>query len=315
MERCQNTYMGIGATNLAYRDDFPVPVARRPISALEELGAYEALWKLPNATFKSIAELFRADPGAIPSDFVEPDDARASAAEALELVARAGIRSFGVRVNGAGEYPKRLRDAREPVELLYYRGWWDLVESHPSIAVVGTREVSPEGLRRTGKLVRELVKANFTIVSGLARGVDTAAHEAAMEAGGRTIAVVGTPITDCYPKENIELQERIARDYLVISQIPIMRYAQQTYKGNRLFFPERNKTMSALTAASVIVEASDTSGTLIQAQAALEQDRKLFILDSCFENSAITWPVKFQKRGAIRVSTSEDILRELSPRA
>ncbi len=310
-ERWQNTDMGFGETNLAYRDYFPVPIARHPISPLEELGAYEALWKLPDASFKSIAELFRKHPGSVPSEHVDAVDAAAAANQALGYLSAAGIESFGVRVHGAGEYPLRLRDAKEPIELLYYRGWWDLVDSHRSIAVVGTREISDEGLRRTRKLVRELVRHDFTIVSGLARGVDTAVHEATIEAGGRTIAVVGTPLNTCYPKENRDLQERIARDFLVISQIPIIRYAQQDYRLNRLFFPERNKTMSALTLATVIVEAGETSGTLIQAQAALEQNRKVFILDSCFQNAAITWPAKYEKRGAIRVHSFDDIPKNL----
>src|SRR5258708_6936710 len=126
------------------------------------------------ASFKSIAELFREHPGSVPSEHVDPSDAAAAADEALTYLGQVGIESLGVRVHGAGEYPLRLRDAKEPVELLYYRGWWDFVDSHRSIAVVGTREISDEGLRRTRKLVRELVQHDFTIVSGLARGVDTA---------------------------------------------------------------------------------------------------------------------------------------------
>lgn len=310
-ESWQNTPMGFGASNVAYRDYEPVPIARRPISALEELGAYEALWKLPQASFKTIAALFREHPGSVPSDHVDEAVARDAAHEALKYLEGAGIENFGIRVHGAGEYPVRLRDAREPVELLYYRGWWDLVDSHRCIAVVGTREISEEGDRRTRKLVRELVRNDFTIVSGLARGVDSAVHETAIEAGGRTIAVVGTSLATCYPKENRSLQELIAKDYLLITQVPIVRYAQQNFKLNRFFFPERNKTMSALTLATVIVEAGETSGTLIQAQAALEQNRKLFILDSCFQNPAITWPAKYEARGAIRVRSFDDILSNL----
>lgn len=310
-ENWQNGPMGLGSSNLAYQDYAPVPIARRPISALEELGAYEALWKLPDASFKSIAELFRRNPGSVPSEHVDAAGAAAAAREALRYLDDAGISNFGVRVHGAGEYPLRLRDAKEPVELLYYRGWWDLVDSYRTIAIVGTREASDEGVRRTSKLVRELVRENFTIVSGLARGIDTAAHEAAIDADGRTIAVVGTPLNACYPKENRELQERIARDFLVISQVPIIRYALQDYRMNRFFFGERNKTMSALTLGTVIVEAGETSGTLIQARAALEQNRKLFILDSCFQNAAITWPAKFESRGAVRVRSVDDILSNL----
>jgi DNA processing protein len=109
------------------------------------------------------------------------------------------------------------------------------------------------------------------------------------------------------------LQRRVARDFLLISQVPVKRYENQDYRQNRLFFPERNITMSALTEATVIVEAGETSGTLIQARAALQQGRKLFILDSCFRNKRLTWPHRFAEKGAIRVADYDDIRQHLSP--
>jgi DNA processing protein len=211
-----------------------------------------------------------------------------------------------VRVHGELEYPARLRDAAHPVELLYFTGSWDYVESR-CLAVIGTRKPSAEGLRRVVKLVKMLVRDDWTIVSGLASGIDTVAHKTALENSGRTIAVIGTPVSETYPKENRDLQAEIARRFLVISQIPVARYEQQDFRANRAFFPERNVTMSALTKASIIVEASETSGTLTQARAALKQGRKLFILDSCFENPSITWPARFEEQGAIRVRDFEQI--------
>jgi DNA processing protein len=160
-------------------------------------------------------------------------------------------------------------------------------------------------------LARELVAANFTVVSGLATGIDATAHRSAIEAGGRTIAVVGTPLGEVYPKENAALQEEIAKNHLLISQVPILRYANQHPPQNKLFFPERNITMSALTEATVIVEASDTSGTLIQARAALHQGRRLFILNSAFEKSELTWPARFEKQGAIRIRSMSEIFEHL----
>jgi DNA processing protein len=170
---------------------------------------------------------------------------------------------------------------------------------------------SDDGIKRTRKLVRQLVDDNHTIYSGLAKGVDTVAHTTAIEAGGRTVAVLGTPITESYPDENAALQERIASEFLIVSQVPILRHKHQTYHSNRMFFPERNVTMSALTDATIIVEAGETSGTLTQARAALAQNRKLFILDSCFLNSSLTWPARFEKLGAIRVREYADIARVL----
>ena len=284
---------------------------RRTISPFRELGAYEALWDNVKATFKSIAAQFATRPAALPSDFVEPSVAEQYAAAVNAKFRESDIGPFGIRVHGAAEYPEKLRDARHPVELLYFQGWWDLVNSR-SVAVVGTRQPSDEGQARTRRLVKALVDDDFTIVSGLAAGIDTAAHKAAIENGGRTIAIIGTPLSHCYPKLNRDLQKTIAEDYLLISQIPLHRYESQDYRRNRLFFPERNKTMSALTEATIIVEAGETSGTLIQARAALEQGRKLFILDSCFQNPQLTWPQKFVEKGAIRVKTYEDVQQPLS---
>ncbi len=124
--------------------------------------------------------------------------------------------------------------------------------------------------------------------------------------------MLGTPLSHSYPTENRELQKRLAEEYLLISQVPIIRYSQQHPNLNRLFFPERNVTMSALTEATVIVEARETSGTLVQARAAIAQKRKLFILDNCFQNKAITWSEKFEKQGAIRVRKYDDIRQHLS---
>jgi len=283
----------------------------RAIMPARELGAYEALWARQGTSFKTLAEIFRQQPGAVPSDFVSRSEAEQCSRLALGSIREAGVRHFGIRVHGAGEYPPKLRDAEHPVELLYFQGNWDITSTR-CVAIVGTRSATADGKRRAAKLARQFVQADFTVVSGLAYGIDTAAHRAALEAGGRTVAVIGTPITTCYPPENAELQRTIADDMLVISQVPIVRYSRQTWHGNRLFFPERNITMSALTEATIIVEASETSGTLIQARHALQQKRKLFILDNCFRNSELTWPAKYLERGAMRVSTFEEIRDHLA---
>lgn len=284
----------------------------KPINTLIEIGAYEYLWQQPNSTTKRMAELFEEHPGSLPSDLVDDEVAGRTADLVVKHLASRGIKRFGVRINGAHDYPARLREATEPVELLYFLGSWELAEAPRRIAVVGTRQVSEDGARRTRKLVKGLVEHDFTIVSGLAQGVDTIAHETAIECGGRTIAVIGTPISEVYPKENASLQRHIASEYLLISQVPVLRYEAQNFKWNRLFFPERNKTMSALSEATVIVEASETSGTLIQARAALNQGRKLFILESNFHNPAITWPARYEKLGAIRVREIDDILQTMA---
>lgn len=285
-------------------------LTNKPVNTRIEMGAYEYLWQQPNSNTKRLAALFEANPGSLPSDLVDDEAAEHAAAEVVQHFAERGIKRFGIRINGTHDYPERLRDAVEPVEMLYFLGSWELAESPRRVAVVGTRKVSSEGAARTRKLVRTLVEHDFTIVSGLAQGVDTIAHQTAIDHGGRTIAVIGTPISEVYPKENNELQHHIASNYLLVSQVPVLRYKSQGAHVNRFFFPERNKTMSALSDATIIVEASETSGTLTQARAALNQGRKLFILESNFHNPLITWPAKFEKLGAIRVREIDDILRE-----
>lgn len=293
----------IDSMNLAQRTDGP---ALGVISPKMELGAYEALWLEQGATFKTLADRFARDPSALPSDFVPAAQALAAADEVLARLKASGVHQFGVRLNHAGDYPRSLRDARHPVEMLYYQGAWEIVEAR-AVAVVGSRKASPEGRQRAAQIARALVDRDITVVSGLAEGIDRAAHDAALEAKGRTIAVIGTPLGQYYPRENRELQQRIAAEHLVISQVPVLRYARQAPPQNRLFFPERNVTMSALTEATVIVEAGETSGTLTQARAALYQGRKLFILDSCFRDPKLTWPARFAAEGAVRVTAMDDI--------
>lgn len=281
------------------------------VSPMLELGAYEWLWACSEGrvkpSFKAIARLFRDNPGLLPSELAPADKAMDCAREVLARFKKRAVGSFGFRLRGLEDYPTPLEDAESPLEFLYYQGNWDLVYSPKRVAIVGTREPSEEGIRRTRRLASLLIKDGYTVVSGLARGVDTVAHETAIESGGETIAVIGTPLDQAYPKENTDLQRRIARDYLLVSQVPVLCHARRPPTVNRLFFPERNITMSALTQATVIVEAGETSGTLIQARAALAQGRKLFILDSNFRNPKLTWPARYAELGAIRVTDFEDI--------
>lgn len=275
------------------------------------MAAYEALWKNNTVSFKKMAELFAEHPGQRPSDLVSEELINTFTTYLKEILESEETVNTNVLMNCTYEYPQKLRDAQYPVEMLYYQGNLDLIYNR-SVAIVGTRNPTKEGLTRTAQLVKHLVKDNITVVSGLAKGIDTQAHTTAIENGGQTIAVIGTPLNEAYPKENKDLQKKIAENHLLISQIPFWRYKQQNYKLNRFFFPERNKTMSALTDATVIIEAGETSGTLIQAQAAIYQKRPLFILESCFQNKSISWPAKFEKEGAIRVKSYDDIRKALN---
>ena len=166
-----------------------------------------------------------------------------------------------------------------------------------AVAIVGTRNASADGAARARRLARELAGASVVVVSGLAKGVDAAALTSAIEAGGRVIGVIGTPLDKAYPAENKSLQERMYRDHLLISQFK---------PGRRVFpshFPARNRMMALLTDASVIIEASETSGTLHQAAECVRLGRWLFIARSVAENPALTWPSKFLQYPTCRVLT------------
>lgn len=278
----------------------------KPVSKYEEVSAYEALWDKQGSSFKHLSELFKQHPNCLPSELVSENTRKEYKALFSQIINKYKLSSFGIAIYSVDDYPEKLRDAKYPVELLYYQGNWDLVGSK-CISVVGTRNPSEEGIKRTKKLVKYLVENDFTIVSGLAKGIDTVAHKTAIELGGRTIAVIGTPLSHQYPKENATLQSKIASDHLLISQVPFCHYEHQDFKMNRFFFPERNVTMSALSVGTIIVEAGETSGTLIQARAALAQNRKLFILDNCFQNKELSWPKKFEDKGAVRVKDFSDL--------
>ena len=275
-------------------------------SPFKELCAYEALWNEAGATTKKIAEKF-SSALTYPSDLVHESIYEKLKEFLLSAADPSRLPGFSVVFKGGSDYPVRLLDAKYPVELLYYQGYWDLAHSN-CVAVIGTRKPTEKGIQRTRKLVKYLVKEGYTIVSGLAEGIDTIVHQTAIESGGKTIAVIGTSLSHAYPAINADLQKIIAKEHLVVSQVPFYGYEKMPFKSRRIFFPERNVTMSALSnKGSIIVEAGETSGTLIQARAAIAQKRKLLILENNFQNPALTWPEKFTQKGAIKISDFDDI--------
>jgi DNA processing protein len=285
-----------------------MPTVQNAVSLFEEMVAYEALLAQEGETLKTISRRLRST-GATPSALAKATHLSSFLREKVMEYLQTK-RGFSVLFQGAFQYPEKLRDAEDPVAIIYAKGDLGLLES-PSISIVGTRKASPGGRKRAIKLSRELVDADLTIVSGLATGIDTEALTAAIESGGRVIGVIGTPIDEYYPKENRGLQDEIARNHLLISQVPFFRYKDEAFKMRRFYFPMRNVTMAALSLGTVIVEASETSGTMTQARACLQQGRKLFVLESCFEDPQLTWPLNYEKRGAIRVRTTEDILEHI----
>ncbi len=206
---------------------------------------------------------------------------------------------------GKPGYPARLAATADAPPLLFVRGTVDVLEL-PAIAIVGAREASDAGRARARKLARLLAQRGIAIASGLARGIDTAAHRGALDAGGITFAVIGTPLTRCYPSENAELQHRIGEVAAVVSLFA------PSAKTRPSCFPMRNATMSGLTLGTVVVEASENSGSLIQARKALEQGRRLFIPRSVFYDSTLTWPRRLVRQGAIVFATIDELTNYLN---
>ena len=298
----------------------PSWVAVKPISNFQaispynELLAYEYLWAQNHSSLKKISEVLSLQ-AKLPSEVVNEmtadlyggfEERKNTIKEFIDRKIKSPP-SFSMLLKESPQFPNKLLDAKYPINLFYYRGNPDFAGTD-CISVVGTRKVSDEGYKRTVKLVKLLSEYDFTLVSGLAEGVDTVALETAIRCKMNVIGVIGTPIDEYYPKQNKNLQEQIAVDHLLMSQVPFYKYYYQPFQTKRIYFTERDATMAALSIATIIVEASDTSGTLVQARACMEQNRPLFILNSCFENPAIKWPHKYEKQGAIRVKDINDIV-------
>lgn len=191
---------------------------------------------------------------------------------------------------------------------IFAAGDLDLLQ-RPCVAIVGTRNVSPEGAKRARRLARELAEQGVVVVSGLAKGVDTEALTAALDAGGRVVAVIGTALDRAYPAENKRLQERIYSEHLLLSQF---RPGDAVHPRN---FPQRNKLMAAVADATVIIEASDTSGTLHQASECLRLGRWLFVANSITEDRRLTWPARFVGKEHVEVlSASAQVIERIRGR-
>lgn len=196
-------------------------------------------------------------------------------------------------------------ESKNSPKALYIIGSMRVPLTNPVCAMVGTREPSPEGRDTARRLAKFLSQNDIIVISGLAKGIDREAHKGAIENGGQTIAVLGTPLDKFYPRENMELQQEIMKNHLAVSQFKI---GHATQRGD---FILRNRTMALLCDASVIVEAGDSSGTLSQGWEALRLGRPLFIWNSLFENRDLKWPAEMMRYSAIRFDDFSSILEEL----
>jgi DNA processing protein len=196
-------------------------------------------------------------------------------------------------------------ERRNAPEVLHLEGDVGLLRGGARVAVVGSRKATDFGKRRAARLCRYLVERGVTVVSGLAMGIDTVAHETTIRAGGRTIAVLGTPLDQYHPASNRKLQETIGTDHLLVSQFP------SGHPVRRSNFPRRNRTMALLCDATVIVEAGESSGTLSQGWEALRLGRPLFLMRSLVEESDLEWPQEMLRYGAHILREPADLFAEI----
>ncbi|GBD93732.1 hypothetical protein BMS3Abin05_01326 [bacterium BMS3Abin05] len=201
-------------------------------------------------------------------------------------------------------YPESLKRTFDPPVLLFQKGEW-LPGDSISIAVVGTRSPSAYGTQVTEQLTRELVKTGFTIISGLARGIDTIAHRIALKTGGRTIAVLGSGLDLIYPAENKKLAEEIETSGAILTEYPLGS------KPDAANFPKRNRIISGLALGTLVVEAGEKSGALITANYALEQGREVFAVPGATTSLRSVGTNRLIKEGAKLVQNVNDILQEL----
>lgn len=202
------------------------------------------------------------------------------------------------------QYPALLREIAAPPPVLFVEGRWECLH-YPGIAMVGSRRGSAYGRRHAEWLARELSEAGLAVCSGMALGIDTAAHKGALDAGGYTIAVMGTGVDVCYPARNRELRQRIREQGALVSEFPLGAPAIP------MNFPRRNRIVSGLAAGVVVIEASLKSGSLVTAKLALQQNREIFAMPGPISSSFSRGCHQLIRQGATLVESPEDILREM----
>jgi DNA processing protein len=229
-----------------------------------------------------------------------------TAERAQGLAADLARGGFGITARCDPAYPALLKEIANPPPLLFTRGSLSDADRR-AVAIVGSRRPSLAGTRLAGELGHGLAGLGFTIVSGLARGIDTAAHRGALEAGGRTIAVLGSGIDVVYPAENAGLADRIAASGALISELA------PGSQPLRPHFPRRNRLISGLALGTVVVEAGEKSGALITAGFALDQNRTVFAVPGSPGEARSRGANRLLKEGAKLVETVDDVLEDLGP--
>ncbi|HJT66035.1 MAG TPA: DNA-processing protein DprA [Pyrinomonadaceae bacterium] len=273
---------------------------RAAAKLLERFGSAEAVY---NATRTELEQL-RLAPEAV--DSIIARDLRFTAEAEITAVRKLG---GDILLLDDGVYPSSLREIYDPPIVLYVKGAWSECLDQPCIGVVGSRRASTYGQNAALMLARDLAQRGMTVVSGFARGIDAAAHRGALEAGGRTIAVLGTGIDEVYPRDHKNLAEEImAQGGALVSQFPL---GTPPVSEN---FPYRNRIISGLSLGVVVVEAAENSGSLITARLAMEQNREVFAVPgNITSRNSFGTNYLIKGAGAKLVQQWQDIAAELPP--
>ena len=262
------------------------------------------------AYFGDLRNAWEASPGELKAAGIEAGPAREilaardtiSPEAEQERLERASVRPINWNHS---EYPWRLKEIPDPPPVLYVKGALQ-PEDERAVAVVGTRGPTSYGREAAGVLAADLARNGITIVSGLARGIDGIAHRAALDAGGRTIAVVANGLDIVYPSEHAGLSRRAEEQGAVVSEYPL------GVRPNPRNFPRRNRLISGLSLGTLVIEAPETSGATWTVQHALEQDREVFCVPGSIFSPASRFTNRMIQEGAKLVSSYQDVLEELN---
>ena len=240
--------------------------------------------------------------GPAAAALLNADETATAIERALQWAARPGN---SILTLADADYPRMLLEIADPPPLLYATGRTELA-NRPALAIVGSRNATAQGVRNAEQFARAFSSAGLTVVSGLALGIDAAAHRGALEGEGSTIAVLGTGPDIVYPRQHVELAARIAETGLLLSEFPLGT------AGAAGHFPRRNRLISGLSRGCLVVEAALASGSLITARAGAEQGREVFAIPGSIHSPLSKGCHALIKQGAKLVESSDDVLSELT---
>lgn len=271
---------------------------KRILDAVERFGSPREAWNAPAGAF----DFWSAGPRGDPKEMLQ----RRGMIDPVSETARLSSLGATMITWGDADYPVCLRQIYDPPAVFFYLGLGVLENSYEtSVAIVGSRRCTHYGRLMAEDLGADLARSGLTVVSGMARGIDTAAHRGALKVDGRTVAVLGTGLDVCYPRENSKLMREITSSGTVISEFPLGSQPEPWH------FPVRNRIISGLSRGVVIVEAAVRSGALITAELALEQGRDVMALPGNVTSPTSRGTNRLIKQGARLVEGADDVLDEM----